>query len=195
MSRKGKSHEINDIIDTAFTETDYSHGNGFYDEIRDYNRPRNTGGFRSLTQTQTPTTADTKTEKNMFLKYSQNDTSVKNNDTPTDKQMMVDDANFPSLGGAKSKTAASTATAPAKQPVCLNFKKIVTTPLAIPTENANANANANSNSNLNTKEQSSSRNSYHNKYNSFLMYHHIKDNSEKIARYRMENDYSSDDDY
>jgi len=191
MSRKGKSHEINDIIDTAFTETDYSHGNGFYDEIRDYNRPRNTGGFRSLTQTQTqtqtPTTTDTKTEKNMFLKYSQNDTSVKNNDTPTDKQMMVDDANFPSLGGAKSKV--TTATAPAKQPVYLNFKKIITTPLAIPTENANANSNAN------TKEQSSSRNSYHNKSNSFLMYHHIKDNSEKIARYRMENDYSSDDDY
>ena len=188
MSRKGKSHEINDIIDTAFTETDYSHGNGFYDEIRDYNRPRNTGGFRSLTQTQTP--ADTKSEKNMFLKYSQNDTVVKNNDTPTEKQMMVDDANFPSLGGAKPKAAATTATAPAKQPVCLNFKKIVTTPLAIPTESANANANANSN----TKEQSSSRNSYHNKSNSFLMYHHIKDNSEKIARYRMENDYSSDDD-
>ena len=191
MSRKGKSHEINDIIDTAFTETDYSHGNGFYDEIRDYNRPRNTGGFRSLTQTQTqtqtPTTADTKSEKNMFLKYSQNDTSVKNNDTPNEKQMMVDDANFPSLGGAKSKAA--TATAPTKQPVCLNFKKIITTPLAIPTENANANSNAN------TKEQSSSRNSYHNKSNSFLMYHHIKDNSEKIARYRMENDYSSDDDY
>jgi hypothetical protein len=189
MSRKGKSHEINDIIDTAFTETDYSHGNGFYDEIRDYNRPRNTGGFRSLTQTQTQTTADTKTEKNMFLKYSQNDTSVKNNDTQNEKQMIVDDANFPSLGGAKSKTAASTATAPTKQPVCLNFKKIITTPLAIPTENANANSNAN------TKEQSSSRNSYHNKSNSFLMYHHIKDNSEKIARYRMENDYSSDDDY
>ena len=189
MSRKGKSHEINDIIDTAFTETDYSHGNGFYDEIRDYNRPRNTGGFRSLTQT--PTTADTKSDKNMFLKYSQNDTVVKNNDTPTDKQMMVDDANFPSLGGAKPKAAATTATAPAKQPVCLNFKKIITTPLAIPTENANANANANAN----TKEQSSSRNSYHNKSNSFLMYHHIKDNSEKIARYRMENDYSSDDDY
>ena len=186
MSRKGKSHEINDIIDTAFTETDYSHGNGFYDEIRDYNRPRNTGGFRSLTQT--PTTADTKSDKNMFLKYSQNDTVVKNNDTPTDKQMMVDDANFPSLGGAKPKAAATTATAPAKQPVCLNFKKIITTPLAIPTENANANSNAN------TKEQSSSRNSYHNKSNSFLMYHHIKDNSEKIARYRMENDYSSDDD-
>ena len=195
MSRKGKSHEINDIIDTAFTETDYSHGNGFYDEIRDYNRPRNTGGFRSLTQTQTQTqtqtTSDTKTEKNMFLKYSQNDTSVKNNDTQNEKQIVVDDDNFPSLGGAKPKTPASTA--PAKQPVSLNFKKIVTTPLAIPTESANANAN--SNSNVNTKEQSSSRNSYHNKSKGFLMYHHIKDNSEKIARYRMENDYSSEDDY
>ena len=183
MSRKGKSHEINDIIDTAFTETDYSHGNGFYDEIRDYNRPRNTGGFRSLTQTP----ADTKPDKNMFLKYSQNDTVVKNNDTLTEKQVVVDDANFPSLGGAKPKAVATTSTAPAKQPACLNFKKIITTPLAIPTESANANAN--------TKEQSSSRNSYHNKSNSFLMYHHIKDNSEKIARYRMENDYSSDDDY
>ena len=176
MSRKGKSHEINDIIDTAFTETDYSHGNGFYDEIRDYNRPRNTGGFRSLTQTP----ADTKPDKNMFLKYSQNDTVIKNNDTPTEKQVVVDDANFPSLGGAKPKTSTSVQ----QSNKCLNFKKVVTTPIVAPTENTN----------INTKEQSS-RNSYYNKSNSYLIYNRIKDNSEKIARYRMENDYSSDDDY
>ena len=70
MSRKGKSHEINDILDTAFTETDYSHVNGYYDEIRDYQRPRNTNVFSNLSQTQKPaptTTADTKSDKNMFL--------------------------------------------------------------------------------------------------------------------------------
>jgi len=191
MSRKGKSHEINDIIDTAYTETDYSHGNGFYDEIRDYKRPRNMCGFNGLPQSQSQPSsqpssqppADTKLEKNMFLKYSQNDTSVKNNDTLVEKKMVVDDENFPSLGGFKSNASIAN---PVKQYASLNFKKVVTTPLAIPTENANVNSN--------TKEHSSYRNSYHNKSNSFLMYHHIKDNSEKIARYRMENDYSSDDD-
>jgi hypothetical protein len=185
MSRKSKSHEINDIIDTAYTETDYSLGNGFYDEIRDYKRPRNTDVYNCLSQPRPHPhpPADTKLEKNMFLKYSQNNTSVKNNNTLVEKNVVVDDDNFPSLGGFKSNSSAEN---PVNQQASLNFKKVVTTSLAIPTENANVNSN--------TKDQSSSQNSYHNKYNSFIMYHHIKDNSEKIARYRMENDYSSDDD-
>ena len=180
MSRKGKSHEINDIIDTAFTETDYSHGNGYYDEIRDYRRSKNTNSFRNLPQNQTPVTpVDTKLEKNMFLKYSQNDTTIKNNDTQIDKQadkeIVVNEDNFPSLGGGKPKVTAI------HQPACLNFKKVVTTTLTVPTEN------------MNTKEKSPSRNPY-NKPSRYLMYHHIKDNSEKIARYKMENEYSSDND-
>lgn len=177
MSRKGKSHEINDILDTAFTETDYSHGNGFYDEIRDYQRPRNTGGLRNLTQTQT--SPDTKSDKNMFLKYSQNDTTIKNNDSTIDKQIVVDDDNFPSLGGKKSNVSTST-----QKPAGLNFKKVVTTPVTIPIENTNTN----------TKEQYLSHNTYYNKSTRYMMYHHIKDNSEKIARYKMENEYSSDND-
>ena len=182
MSRKGKSHDINDILDTAFTETDYSHGNGYYDEIRDYQRPRNTNVFRNLSQTQKPaptTTVDTKSDKNMFLKYSQNDTTVKNNDTPIDKQIVVDDDNFPSLGGAKPKTSTSVQ----QSNKCLNFKKVVTTCITIPTEDTN------------TKEPCASWNTHYNKSTRYMMYHNIKDTSEKIARYRMENEYSSDDDY
>jgi hypothetical protein len=190
MSRKGKSHEINDILDTAFTETDYSHGNGYYDEIRDYQRPRNTNVFRNLSQTQKvapTTTADTKSDKNMFLKYSQNDTTVKNNDTPIDKQIVVDDDNFPSLGGAKPKTFTSVQ----QSNKCLNFKKVVTTCTTMPTDVTNTNTNTN----INTKESGSSLNTHYNKSTRYMMYHNIKDNSEKIARYRMENEYSSDDDY
>ena len=182
MSRKGKSHEINDILDTAFTETDYSHGNGFYDEIRDHQRARNTNGSRVLSQMQTPasTSVDTKSEKNMFLKYSQNDTSVKNNDMPIDKHILVDDDNFPSLGGAKPKPSSAQ-----QSNKSLNFKKIVTS-LAIPIQDTNTNTN--------TKEQSMSRSTQYTKSNRYMMYNNIKDNSEKIARYKMENEYSSDND-
>jgi len=183
MSRKGKSHEINDILDTAFTETDYSHGNGFYDEIRDHQRPRNANGFHNLSQTIKH--ASTPTDKNMFLKYSQNDTTIKNNDTPIDKQILVDDDNFPSLGGAKPATSVP------QSNKCLNFKKVVTS-LTIPTEDMNTNTNTNTN--INTKEQSSFRSAQYNKSSRYMMYHNIKDTSEKIARYRMENEYSSDND-
>ena len=178
MSNKGKSREINDILDAAFTEPDYSN----YDEERDYHRPRNTGfgGLRNSIQVAT----DTKQEKNMFLKYSQSDTSVKKNDTQNIKQIVVDDDNFPSLGaGDKNKSAQQSSWA--QKPASLNFKKVVTTPIVTPTENTN----------INSKDQSFSRSSYYNKPNSYLTYHRIKDNSEKIARYKMENEYSSDDDY
>jgi hypothetical protein len=184
MSRKGKSHEINDILDTAFTETDYSHGNGFYDEIRDHQRARNTNGSRVLSQMQTsaPTSVDIKSEKNMFLKYSQNDTPVKNNDTPIDKQILVDDDNFPSLGGAKPKTSSVQ-----QSNKCLNFKKVVTS-LTIPTQNTTTTTTTS------TTESSLLRSTQYNKSNRYMMYNNIKDNSEKIARYKMENEYSSDND-
>jgi len=175
MSNKGKSREINDILDAAFTEPDYSH----YDEERDYQRPRNTGfggGLRNSIQVAN----DTKLEKNMFLKYSQNDTNIKKSDTQIIKQIVVDDNNFPSLGGGNSSSGGDKHKSPqqsswAQKPATLNFKKVVTTPIVAPTENTN----------MNTKEQPSR--------NSYLIYNRIKDNSEKIARYKMENEYSSDD--
>jgi len=182
MSNKGKSREINDILDCAFTEPDYSH----YDEERDYQRPRNTGfgGLRNSTQV----TSDIKPEKNMFLKYSQNDSNVKKSDTQIIKQIVVDDNNFPSLGGGGSSSGGDKHNSQqqsswAQKPATLNFKKVVTTPIVVPTENTN----------MNTKEQSASRSSYYNKSNSYLTYNRIRDNSEKIARYKMENEYSSDD--
>ena len=182
MSNKGKSREINDILDCAFTEPDYSH----YDEERDCQRPRNTG-FGSL-RNSTQVTSDIKPEKNMFLKYSQNDSNVKKSDTQNIKQIVVDDNNFPSLGGGNSSSGGDKHNSQqqsswAQKPATLNFKKVVTTPIVVPTENIN----------MNTKEQSASRSSYCNKSNSYLTYNRIRDNSEKIARYKMENEYSSDD--
>jgi hypothetical protein len=184
MSNKGRSREINDILDAAFTEPDYNH----YDEERDYRRPRNTGfgGLRNSIQVAN----DTKQEKNMFLKYSQNDTNLKKIDTQNVKQIVVDDNNFPSLGGGSNSSSGdkhnSQQQSPwAQKPATLNFKKVVTTPIVAPTENTN----------MNTKEQSASRGSYYNKSNSYLTYNRIRDNSEKIARYKMESEYSSDDEY
>ena len=40
MSKKDKTSEINDIIDSSYTEADYSYNNEYYDEV-DSHRRRN----------------------------------------------------------------------------------------------------------------------------------------------------------
>ena len=209
MSRKGKTHEITDILDSAYTETDYSHGNGYYDEIRDYQRPRNTipnhntnnvGVLHSLAQA----SSNTKPEKNMFLKYSQNDTTngtgantgtntgtSTNTNTGTNPKMLVDYDNFPSLGGKPNTSKLPSSLPTSNQSKCLDYKKVVTTPspIAVPVPLPANQRGA-------PVQEQSSQNNYTtpNKLNRYFMYNNIKDNSEKSARLRMENEYSSDND-
>ena len=209
MSRKGKTHEITDILDSAYTETDYSHGNGYYDEIRDYQRPRNTvpnhntnnvGILHSLAQA----SSNTKPEKNMFLKYSQNDTingtsnntnNISNNtnntssNTGTNPNMLVDYDNFPSLGGKPNTSKLPSSLPTSNQSKCLDYKKVVTapSPIQVPVIVNPRGASV---------QEQSLQNNYTtpNKLNRYFMYNNIKDNSEKSARLRMDNEYSSDND-
>ena len=83
MSKKSKTSEINDIIDSSYTEPDYSHGNGYYDEVNDYRR-KNTNTnesatinlFTKITTTRVPITLSASAPNpnpntsNIFMKYS-----------------------------------------------------------------------------------------------------------------------------
>lgn len=187
MYRKGKSHEINDIIDSADATADYSHTNKYYDEVydnknickSDHNTNINTftstniftnNRFRQNNDNNTTSTS------NIFLKassqsnlFSNNNNSIKN-----EPPFSLDNENFPSLG-SNTKNKNNNISNATKT---LDFKKVVQNKTTV----------------LQTVATSSSVHKPLHSSNKLAMYQEIKDKSEKYAKVKMYNECSSDDD-
>ena len=138
MSKKSKTSEINDIIDSSYAEPDY-------DEEIDNHRYRNTyrssydigsdninpfskiSTTRSLAPANTSqvntNTSNNSNTSNIFMKYTSPKTNTeignKNAITSTATEIKNTEEEFPSLGGVKKTTI--------QRPASMNFKKIVET--------------------------------------------------------------------
>lgn len=186
MSKKSKTSEINDIIDSSYTEPDYSCGNEYYDEV-DRHRRRNThnSGFGgnssgnpfskiSITQANAPAPASHTNTSNIFMKYantnSEND--AKSTETPNSKEVKNIEDEFPSLGGSKKPTTQSIS-APT-----MNFKKIVETKKQVDV----------------TLQVVHTKPKHDDYYNRFKVYEDVKYYSEKTARNKIHSIAYSDED-
>ena len=199
MYRKGKSHEINDIIDSAHASADYSHTNKYHDEVYDNKqnlKNDNTTNISASTNTftnnrfrqnndiklnngnsdSTPTPTG-----NIFLKtssqtnvFSSSNISTKN-EPCKESTLSLDNDNFPSLGSSNKNNNLNNLTNAAKP---LDFKKVIQTKSVIVQT---------------TAVTPSVHKSFHSS-NKLAMYQDIKDKSEKYAKVKMNNEYSSDDD-
>jgi len=185
---KRKTHDLNDIIDTAFVAADYSHGNGYYDKAMDHDTIKRNRGFgQPRGNLQEPSKFGSASNNdsfrndggNIFLKNSQNNSNNPNNPNSTNNEksesnkIVLNDDNFPSLG-TKSTKINNPSTVENK----LDFKKIV--------EKKHEVVN---------KPEPKINNSQYKKfsYNQYSLYQEVKEKSEMIAHLKMVDDISSDD--
>jgi len=187
MSKKSKTSEINDIIDSSYTEPDYSYGNDNYDEInvyRNINTHQNLNGgsgsgnsFSKITTARAPNS----NTSNIFMKYTGTSTSTSTftNAENIDKHAThikeiknVEDE-FPSLGGCsiQNKKHYTPLHAP------MNFKKIVETKKTIEVQPQ-------------LVHPTPKHDDY---YNRFKAYEEVKYYSEKKARSKIYSTTYSDD--
>lgn len=173
-------NEINDMIETAYTVADYSHGGGYYDKASEHGNRRNT--YSSIPYHREHNSNSNSNNNNIFLKNSHtgnNNTntnaSANSNESCDAKKLALNDDNFPSLG-CKPDTQNKSDKIENK----LDFKKMVekktivlTKPSAPPLQN------------------SATNNRF--KSNKFSLYNEIKERSEKIAQNKMIDEISSDD--
>ena len=195
MSKKSKTIEINDIIESSYTEPDYSYDNNFNDHI-DNRQHRNTnhisignsiGNPFSKTSTTNPpvpafasTTPSQINTSNIFMKYTGGvKTNIENGEKSvaitTIPEIKNTEDEFPSLGGSKKLIVLPH--------VPMNFKKIVETkkPVELQPQVVQAKPNTKSNSD--------------DYYNRFNVYEQVKYYSEKTARSKIySNRYSDDED-
>ncbi len=193
MSRIGKSNELNDIIDSAFTEPDYTFGNNRYDDNdhNHYNNNRtdnrtdnnnnnnynNNYNNNNTNNNNKPFKQEPIQEKNMFLKYSQSSTNnylQQNFNEKTKITITIDEDNFPSLTSKTTTktTRPSTPAMPAIKP--LDFKKVIQ-----------------------SKKEITCNPVIEPKYINHDMsykYNEIRNNSEKNVKKQMTTEVSSDDD-
>jgi len=188
---KSKTTEMNDIIDSSYTEPDYSYGNGYYDEVNDYrrktsntNEPATTNSFSKISITRAHVTSSASmpntSTSNMFMKYSGAGTNTNTNAENIDKPIVTPNEikniedEFPSLGGGggNKKPIAQ------KMQVPMNFKKIVETkkPVEVMPQVVQA------------------KPKHDDYYNRFKVYEDVKYYSEKTARSKIYNGSYSDDD-
>ena len=197
---KSKTTEMNDIIDSSYTEPDYSHGNGYYDEVNDYRR-KNTNTnesatinlFTKITTTRVPITLSASAPNpnpntsNIFMKYSSDKNNTENGEkssattttttttTATPNKIKNIEDEFPSLGGNQNKKYVSSAHVNVNAP--MNFKKIVETRKTIEVQ-----------------PQVVQPKPKHDDYNNrFKVYEEVKYYSEKNARSKIYNTIYSDD--
>jgi hypothetical protein len=186
MSKKSKTGEINDIIESSYTEPDYSCGNEYYDEV-DRHRYRNThnngfGGngsgspFSKISITSAPAPISNTNTSNIFMKYANTNTSAENGTksagTPNSKEVKNIEDEFPSLGGSK-KPNTQTISAPT-----MNFKKIVETKKPVEV----------------TPQVVHTKPKHDDYYNRFKVYEEVKYYSEKTARSKIHSIAYSDED-
>ena len=166
-------NEINDMIETAYTVADYSHGGGYYDKASENGNKKNT--YSSIPYHR----EHNSNGNNIFLKNSQTSnntgTGTNINECCDEKKLVLNDDNFPSLGCKPDSINKSS-----KIENKLDFKKmvekkpiVVTKPSAPPLQN------------------SATNNRF--KSNQFSLYNEIKERSEKIAQTKMIDEISSDD--
>ena len=200
MSKKSKTSEINDIIDSSYAEPDYS--NDYNDEVNNfrfrnsYHSSRDNGNPFSKISTISPlafapapapapaTTCQTN-PSNIFMKYTCTRANTENVDkslaTPTKTEIKNIEEEFPSLGGSKKSIASAPVPVPVPIPIPMNFKKIVETkkPVEVQAQVAQ------------TKPKSN-QGDY---YNRFKVYEQVKYYSEKTAISKIySSGYSDDED-
>lgn len=194
MSKKSKTSEINDIIDSSYTEADYSSGSKYYDEV-DSHRSINThnngfGGFGSsggnpfskisITSASASASAPAShtNTSNIFMKYTNTNTNAnaengaKSAVTPNSKEVKNIEDEFPSLGGSK-KPSTQSISAPT-----MNFKKIVETKKQVEV----------------TPQVVHTKPKHDDYYNRFKVYEDVKYYSEKTARSKIHSIVYSDED-
>jgi len=188
MSKKSKTSEINDIIESSYTEPDYSCGNEYYDEV-DRHRYRNThnNGFGgngsgspfskiSITSASAPAPASHTNTSNIFMKYANTNANAENGAksaaTPNSKEVKNIEDEFPSLGGSK-KPNTQAISAPT-----MNFKQIVETKKQVEV----------------TPQVVHTKPKHDDYYNRFKVYEEVKYYSEKTARSKIHSIAYSDED-
>ena len=199
---KRKTNDLHDIIDTAFVAADYSHGNGYYDEINDYksknthtnaNTRPYTGSFSKIS---TNPLAN-ENNSNIFLKYSSDKNtglkqdSIKNIESieNSKREIKITEDEFPSLGcGNQSKktntnTSTNTNTNTSTNPP-MNFKKIVETKKPVEIQQQQQ-----------QQHQQQQQQKHDDYFNRFKIYEEVKYYSEKNARNKIYNEIDSDNDY
>jgi hypothetical protein len=194
---KRKTHDLDDIIETAYVVADYSHGNGYYDKATDNDIIKRN---RSFGQTRGPlhepsrfgsTGNDTFRNdggnggsggsggSNIFLKNSQNNMNNSTN-TNADKnessKIDLNDDNFPSLGSKLVQPLKNNKSTNVEHK--LDFKKIVEKKPEV----------------VNKPDHKVSNTQYKKfSYNQYSLYQEVKEKSEMIAHLKMVDDISSDD--
>ena len=188
MSKKSKTSEINDIIESSYTEPDYSCGSKYYDEL-DSHLSINThnNGFGSsgspfskisITSASAPAPASHTNTSNIFMKYANTNTNAnaengaKSAATPNSKEVKNIEDEFPSLGGSK-KPNTQAISAPT-----MNFKKIVETKKPVEV----------------TPQVVHTKPKHDDYYNRFKVYEEVKYYSEKTARSKIHSIAYSDED-
>jgi hypothetical protein len=186
---KRKFNELNDIIDTAYVVADYSDSNRCYDNTMERHVIRRDENFgQPRVQSQEPYRVGFSSNNsfrndggNIFLKNSQNSFqsgSQNANNANTEKSelnkiVLNDDDNFPSLGSNSTKVNKQGSVQNK-----LDFKKVVekkpevankTEPKVISTQYKKCN------------------------YKQYSLYQEIREQSERIAKLKMVDDISSDD--
>ena len=182
---KRKTHDLNDIIDTAFVAADYSHGNGYYDKAMDHDTIKRNRGFgQPRGNLQEPSKFGSASNSdsfrndggNIFLKNSQNNSNnpnSTNNEKSESNKIVLNDDNFPSLGSKSTKI-----NKPSTVENKLDFKKIVEKKHEV----------------VNKPEPKINNTQYKKfSYNQYSLYQEVKEKSEKIAHLKMVDDISSDD--
>ena len=182
-----KSNDINDIIESAYTVADYSHGGGYYDKSSEHDNNNKINTYSSIPyhrdHINTNTNTNTNNNNNIFLKYNQNgknnsDSITNTTDNIDVKKLVLNDDNFPSLGGKHEPNINKSNKVENK----LDFKKMVEKKPIIAITPPILN-----------HQISSTNNRFKN--NQYSLYNEIKERSEKIAQNKMIDDISSDDDY
>jgi len=186
---KRKFNELNDIIDTAYVVADYSDSNRCYDNTMERHVIRRDENFgQPRVQSQEPYRVGFSSNNsfrndggNIFLKNSQNSFqsgSQNANNANTEKSelnkiVLNDDDNFPSLGSNSTKVNKQGSVQNK-----LDFKKVVekkpevvnkTEPKVMSTQYKKCN------------------------YKQYSLYQEIREQSERIAKLKMVDDISSDD--
>lgn len=201
MSKKTKISELNDIINSSYTNPDYSCGNEYYDEIDDHRRRTTYNGgsgsgsggggggggnpFSKISIAYAPAPAlapalaptSHANTGNIFLKYTNTNTTTtaengaKSASITNSREVKNIEDEFPSLGGSK-KPSAQSISAP------MNFKKIVETkkPLEV------------------TPQVVHIKPKHADYYDRFKIYEDVKYHSEKTARSKIYSSVYSDED-
>ena len=187
-----KMNEINDIIDSAYTVADYSHGGGYYDKASEHGNRRNIYSSIPYHREHNGNSNSNSNGNNIFLKNSQTvntngntncntntngntNTGTNSNESCDAKKLALNDDNFPSLGCKPNSINKYD-----KIENKLDFKKMVEKKTIVPTKPSAP-----------SLENSATNNRF--KSNKFSLYNEIKERSEKIAKNKMIDEISSDD--